>query len=205
VGCNDSTCSFCTRSYNHTLDVCAATTDGNSALLTQTECSGGVAAQDKTTDLILNVLNNANCTTAFGSKLINLGNNVDCQPVGFIGNTYYYAQATLPLGKLVAIALCTDAACQTCTFPTETVSLYECQETVDPVFDSTYSWQLLTDNNITACEAAPVPGKSKLSTGAIAGIAAGSAVGVIGAVALGTYMVKAKAARAGYSNIDSSA
>jgi hypothetical protein len=180
AGCDD-TCTICSRLYSHVLDVCAPTADKNSAVLTQKNCTGGVGAQDTTTGLILNVLYEASCSTTFGGKLINLGTTTTCQAVGYIGNTYYYVAASTPTANNdVTISLCTDAVCGTCPSISQVVvPLYSCQETTFSALNSTYSWKLLKESDITSCEPgpAPAPAKSKLSTGAIAGIAAGSAVG----------------------------
>ena len=113
------------------------------------------------------------------------GTTTTCVP--FLNQTYAMVAAAED-GNYTAHLYCNSSACDNCLVQEQSIS--GCQ----PI-RAFSNWILLPIPSLSACfqvvpTLQPTPPKSGLSAGAIAGIAAGGAVGVIGIVASATYFWK---------------
>jgi len=194
--CSDDTCGSCEGTGNLTVGSCTlAFNNQSSVLLTTSQCQGGVDATSNSVGVAWNlVYANASCPANTTERWVNLANSAECQELGSGFGFGWVVQNGD--GSYNASLLCSNSTCASCTVNVENIEAGQCilAESLG------VSWSLAKLGALGSC-GAPGSSASKLSTGAIAGIAAGAAVGVILIVAVGTYLVKAKGRR-GYKSID---
>ena len=190
-----STCTNCQWNETFTLNTCAPSIYDHpvSKLITSSVCTGGEEATNKDNTGAVFTLFSASTqcnTTAADFTNFVFGNNYTCLP--FLLGTYGQLTPNGD-GNYTANLLC-NSTCGNCAVNVE--NAFGCL----PIsLVPTGSWNIQTLGQLSSC-GAPSPSSSKLSTGAIVGIAVGGSVGVIGAVAVGSYLVKANR-RAGYTTM----
>ena len=182
-------CTICSGKETYALNTCTQSVSNPLAfvLLTTTLCTGGLDSGNNAVGAVFSIFNNATCAASSFALSFNFGTNDTCIP--FLGGTWGQLTPNGD-GNFTAALYCTNSSCDDCVYvPNASGCL---------AAGAGATWNVQSLGALSTC--AVGSSSSKLSTGAIIGIAVGGSVGVIAAIAIGTYMVKSKR-RTGYTGM----
>ena len=184
-------CTSCAGNVTQYLGVCGPSVshpDGF-VLITSAVCTGGLDSSANAVGAVFNLVKNStSCVATNDFEDFNFGTNASCQP--FLSGTWGQLIPNAD-GNFSANLFCPNSSCDGCAV--EVDSTFGCL-----FVSGVGSWNVVPLGSLSTCASGS---SSKLSTGAIVGIAIGSAVGAIGLIAVIVWL--AKSSRGGYSDIKS--